>query len=165
MRLNRTVSRALALAFLLLPTLLRSAVVTYTTDNSDFANPERGFSVSDYYWGPGNSGNESLSSTNLQSDIQNEATPGFETHITIIRRLYVLSQYTGSALPTSVLQQFNTDCANARSMGVKIVPRFCYNWATRSPSRTRTTPGFRPSCAATGTARWNPARSASSTAT
>jgi hypothetical protein len=94
-----------------------AAVVTYTPSQADFPNPERGFFVGATY---DLAGSNRLSASPLQA-ARAQGTTLF--HIN-----YLLGQYRNGALPNSALTRIKADLATARKAGVKVVPRFAYNF-------------------------------------
>lgn len=48
--------------------------------------------------------------------------------LTLVRKYYLLKQWTNSALPQSVLDEVAADLATCRTQGFKLIPRFQYNF-------------------------------------
>ena len=91
-----------------------AAIVTYIADNSNFANPERGFYI------------------------QTDPSPGGlqqarSNSMTVIRTYYRIDAYRNSDLPQSVLDKFSSDMGIVRQAGAKIIPRFSYNFSMDDP--------------------------------
>ena len=87
-----------------------ASTATYQPSSEDFPNPERGF-LDSQRDNPG-----SISRTVRD---KNE---------TLMRMYYVISSYRNQPLPQSVLNQIETDLTKARASGLKIIPRFAYNF-------------------------------------
>ncbi len=89
---------------------------SYKSSSTNFPNPERGFSV------------ESLTNNQdnpLWLDHLQEAR---SNNITLVRRIYVISQFRYSQLSQSFIDFVAKDFETARKAGVKLVVRFAYNW-------------------------------------
>jgi hypothetical protein len=92
--------------------------VTYESSSEDFPNPERGFFV------PFNPiGNNPVSPLQL-SDLQKVRTQ----NMSLVRRIYLLSEFREKPLSQSFLEMISQDCETARQAGVKLIIRFSYNW-------------------------------------
>jgi hypothetical protein len=86
-----------------------SASLTYQEDATNFPNPERGYFV------------VQLNKSNLQS-ARNKG-------ITLVRKYYRLDPYVNSdILPASVFDEIKRDAELLRQVGVKVIPRFIYNF-------------------------------------
>ena len=83
---------------------------SYTADDSDFANPERGFWLADRHLDRGRAANMSLAHAYVRLDA-----------------------YRDSPLPDSVLRELQQRFDAARSAGIKLVPRFTYNFPKGLP--------------------------------
>jgi hypothetical protein len=86
-------------------------VVVYAADPSDFSNPERGFSKS--------------KGTGAQARAAG---------MTLVHVYFRLDAFRDSALPRSFVDEVGARFAEARASGVKLVPRFTYNFP-REPFR------------------------------
>lgn len=90
----------------------------YQSSYEDFPNPERGFFV------PVNPiGNSPVSSLKL-SDLQRVRSQ----NMTLVRRIYLLSEFLDKPLSKPFLAIISQDCETARKAGVKLIIRFSYNW-------------------------------------
>jgi hypothetical protein len=84
--------------------------VSYAADTTDFANPERGFSKSK------GSGSEARAAG-----------------LSLVHVYFRLDAFRNSPLPPSFLQDVRERFAEARASGVKLVPRFTYNFPDGLP--------------------------------
>lgn len=87
---------------------------SFTVSTAEIANPERGM----YTWAADNL----LLWTQAQADAQFQA--GYRVVYAAVR----LDAYAGTTLPASLLTQIADGFARARSAGLKVVPRFLYNY-------------------------------------
>jgi hypothetical protein len=88
----------------------------YQSSSENFSNPERGFYEE---WGPIGE------STPVQlSEMQKIRT----NNMSMIRLYYYISDFTNKPLSQSFLDRISNDFKTARQAGVKIIPRFIYNW-------------------------------------
>ncbi|MFG6464304.1 DUF4832 domain-containing protein [Roseateles sp. DXS20W] len=87
---------------------------SFTVSTAEIANPERGM----YTWAADNL----LLWTQAQADAQFQA--GYRVVYAAVR----LDAYANTALPASLLTQIADGFAKARSAGLKVVPRFLYNY-------------------------------------
>jgi len=125
------------LLFIALPAPGWTATVTYTVDSATkFPNPERGWYVAMYYFGPGISRNNNLNESSWQSLVTNTHNNySGDNNQTLIKRIYDLggiyggTDYatSGQPLDSSFLNDLTNDLNTARSMGVKLIIRFDYN--------------------------------------
>lgn len=99
--------------------IMASAASTVKTSYSEsfenFPNPERGF-----YLNSGPTQNSPISLNKLQ-----EAS---NKKITLVRRIYTISEFRDSPIPQSFLDLVSNDLQKARETGVKLIIRFAYNW-------------------------------------
>ena len=103
---------------LLLTTIGNSQSVTYTSDNTNFANPERGW----YKYTKANSiGTYSFLS---QSSLTTMRT---SENITQILRLYDLGAFITTPISQTFLNNIQTDFNTLRASGVKCILRFRYS--------------------------------------
>jgi hypothetical protein len=91
------------------------ATVTYQQSNADFLNPERGFQLA----------NEFVSSNSF-SYIKDK---GYTVSHTLIR----LDEYRDRPLPTAFLDRLDRQFQLVRTSGIKVIPRFAYNFTTGEP--------------------------------
>ncbi len=88
----------------------------YTSSDSTFPNPDRGFYVSAY-------------TENGDSPLTVDYLKGIRArNMTQIRRIYLIPAYKNSALPKSYLDFVAKDFEIARRAGVRLIVRFAYNW-------------------------------------
>lgn len=87
----------------------------YSESFENFPNPERGFYITD-----GPTANNPISSIKLR-----EAR---NLNMSLVRRLYTISEFRDSPLPQSFLDLVANDLRIAQENGVKLVVRFAYNW-------------------------------------
>ena len=84
--------------------------VTYAADLSDFPNPERGFSAA-----------------------SGTAATARAANLSLMHVYFRLDDYKGADLPASYLAKVAATFADARRNGVKVVPRFIYNFPKGLP--------------------------------
>ena len=114
--------KASIIGLLLLASMVSQAgVITYTPDNSIFANPERGFTdeISDEITDSNNHllvGNESY--FDKSGERQNQS---------LVVMLYNLTNYKTCSLSQQMLQGFDEDMQVLRNKGFKCVLRFAYS--------------------------------------
>lgn len=110
--------KKLILLFLLITTLSFGQTITYTVDNSNLANPERGW----YKYSKANSiGSFSfLSQSSLTSMRVNEK-------ITLMLRIYDLGAFKTTPISQTFLDNIQMDFNTLRASGVKCVLRFRYS--------------------------------------
>jgi hypothetical protein len=96
-----------------------SVVRTYVPDGSDFTNPERGFY-------------KSFAPFFLNTQRQPLRNSGLTTlraqGITVIRAYYVIDEFLAGPLSPVFLAAATDDLAAVREAGLKIIPRFAYNF-------------------------------------
>jgi len=92
--------------------------VTYTPDNTIFANPERGFYK--YTECEVGTGTGSLNESTVRSWRIND-------NITLIYRIYYMRNFREAALTESVLAGIDNDFAAMRNAGIKCILRFAYS--------------------------------------
>jgi hypothetical protein len=104
-----------------LPLPIRSQVVqTYSESFDDFPNPERGWNNLVKPVFVTNAPAPALTLAQLQ---------GYRAqNITMVRKYYLLIDFKNSALSQALLDSFSADLAVARQAGVKLIPRFIYNY-------------------------------------
>jgi len=100
------------------PTLPTQTILTYESSSENFPNPERGFFV---VIDP--IGNDPVPPLQL-SELQKIKSQG----ITLVRKIYLLSEFREKSLSQSFLKMISQDCDAARQAGVKLIVRFSYNW-------------------------------------
>lgn len=97
------------------PTPAPATVETsFTASTAEIANPERGM----YVW----------AADNLLSWTQAEADAQFRAGYRVVYAPVRLDAYANAALPASLLTQLSDGFAKARRAGLKLVPRFLYNY-------------------------------------
>ncbi len=99
----------------IMPLNASTVETSYSESFENFPNPERGF-----YVDSGPDASSPLTSSKLQ-EAKNQ-------NISLIRRIYLLSDYRDSPLPESLLDLVSNDLQKAREAGVKLIIRFAYNW-------------------------------------
>jgi len=97
--------------------------LTYESSSENFPNPERGFFVA-----VDPIGNNAVSPLQL-SELQKIKSQ----NITLVRRIYLLSEFREKSLSQSFLKMISQDCETARQAGVKLIVRFSYNWLGGGP--------------------------------
>jgi Domain of unknown function (DUF4832)/Domain of unknown function (DUF4874)/Peptidase inhibitor family I36 len=91
-----------------------NAEASFTTSTAELANPERGM----YTW----------AANNLLQWTQADANAQYRAGYRVVYAPVRLDAYAGTALPSSVLDQLTARFAMARQAGLKVVPRFLYNY-------------------------------------
>lgn len=86
----------------------------FTATNAEIPNPERGF----YRW----------AWSDLNQFSKADGADAYKNGIRVIYAMVRLDAYKSSALPASLLTGLRTAFSNARQSGVKIIPRFVYNY-------------------------------------
>jgi hypothetical protein len=87
---------------------------TYVASSEDFANPERGFYMPEYAWANARANNLSL-----------------------VRRVFQMDAYRYTTLPQTYLDSVAADFARARRDGVKLIPRFVYDFTGAGTDASR----------------------------
>ncbi|MEG0044008.1 MAG: DUF4832 domain-containing protein [Massilia sp.] len=82
--------------------------------DAEIPNPERGF----YRW----------AWTDLDQFSKSDGADAYKNGIRIVYAMVRLDGYKSSALPASLLSRLRTAFSNARQSGVKVIPRFVYNY-------------------------------------
>jgi hypothetical protein len=96
-----------------------AGTVTYAPTAADFPNPERGFYVQRAY-DPSRGWTSYLGAGEL-ADARARG-------MSVARVYYVLGAYRNRPIAASVLARVRRDLATARRAGVKVIPRFAYNF-------------------------------------
>lgn len=134
----KKILRSLVL-IILLSFPVKAATVSFLADTSNFTNPERGFAPDidppwptqitwgfqdcvKYNWTAWTS---ALDETTLRS----WRSQGYS--LVMIR--YHIAEFRSSALSSSFISRLNADFATARKTGMKLIPRFVYNWPLGGP--------------------------------
>lgn len=104
----------------IMPLNASTVTTSYSESFENFPNPERGFYISD---GPD-------ASTPISVEKLQEAR---NRNMSLVRRIYLLSEYRNSPLPESFLNLVSNDLQKAREAGVKLIIRFAYNWEKGEP--------------------------------
>ena len=95
--------------------------VTYTIDNSIFANPERGFY---YHYEKVLTASSPYAVKGNTSEIDSHASD----YGSLILIVYYLDNFkTTATLPTAIINAFDEDMATLRSKGMKCIVRYAYN--------------------------------------
>jgi hypothetical protein len=90
--------------------------VTFQSTTLEFPNPDRGF----YVWVDPATNYAYLS-------------PG----VTLVHEYFMMDAYRSVALPSSFLSMVDSEFDRARSAGMKMIPRFTYNFSMGAPDATR----------------------------
>jgi hypothetical protein len=93
-------------------------VAFYQPSSENFANPERGLFIQ---YNP-------LENTPHPPLRVNDLKAIREDNITLIRNIYLISEFKDVSLSDSFLASLTADLAAAREAGVKVILRFSYNW-------------------------------------
>lgn len=96
--------------------------VTFPSTLTEFPNPDRGL----YMWTDVNSTDHTFVRA---------------AGVTLTRQYFRLDAYRNAALPASFLSQVSAQFAMARAAGIKMIPRFTYNWGpypNSQPDASRT---------------------------
>ncbi|MEO9817384.1 MAG: DUF4832 domain-containing protein [Flavobacteriaceae bacterium] len=107
--------------------------VTYVVDDSDFANPDRGF----YKYSETRASNyQVLDEEELRGYRASVSAQGanYETINTLVFRYFILDSFTNGAISQAFLDNMQLDFDAARNAGVKIIPRFTYTVNSNSGS-------------------------------
>ncbi|MGB7380002.1 MAG: DUF4832 domain-containing protein [Rivularia sp. (in: cyanobacteria)] len=104
----------------IMPSNASTVNTSYSESFDNFPNPERGFYISD-----GPDASDPISFGKLQ-EARNQK-------MSLVRRIYLLSEYRNSPLPESFLNLVSNDLQKARETGVKLIIRFAYNWEQGEP--------------------------------
>ena len=91
-----------------------SVYTQFLGTDAEIANPERGF----YRW----------AWTDLNQFSMDDGADAYRNGIRIVYAMVRLDAYKRSALPASLLAGLRTGLSNARQAGVKVIPRFVYNY-------------------------------------
>jgi Domain of unknown function (DUF4832)/Domain of unknown function (DUF4874) len=94
--------------------------IDFEPSSEDFANPERGFFVQSAYdqkqgWGIEPKTVEQLKAMRAQN-------------YSLLRMYYILEPWRESKLPIELLKRIELDFSRAREAGIKMIPRFAYNF-------------------------------------
>ncbi|WP_293099088.1 DUF4832 domain-containing protein [Moorena sp. SIOASIH] len=95
-----------------------NVTTVYQGSDEHFSNPERGFFMP--FTPLDNTSNYSLQLSDLQEVRNNQ--------MTLVRKVYVISEFRNKPLSESFLQTLSQDLNTARQAGVKLILRFAYNW-------------------------------------
>lgn len=96
-----------------------SARVTYEPSDENFPNPERGFYIQEAYRP------DVLRTAPLEEGRLRKAR---DSGISLIRMYYVLSEFRAAPLSGAMLARIASDFATIRKAGLKVIPRFAYNF-------------------------------------
>jgi Domain of unknown function (DUF4832)/Domain of unknown function (DUF4874) len=94
--------------------------INFEPSTEDFANPERGFFVQSAYdqkqgWG-------------LEPQTVDQLKSIRDKNISLVRMYYILEPWREAALPSEMLKRIELDFSRAREAGIKMIPRFAYNF-------------------------------------
>lgn len=93
--------------------------IAYARDDSNFANPERGFYDQDSpLWLETQRANQSVEAL---SALRNEG-------ISVVRWYFLIDEFRDRPIDQDTLDFINTQFQNARAAEVKVIPRFAYNF-------------------------------------
>ena len=124
MRAMRWIGAALAM----MPSWAMAASMTYTEDQSNFPNPERGFYPQPLV--PGWCGDPQQTTCWLTpADLAGLRAQG----ITLVTRPYAMANFRNSPIDADYISHVNQDLALVRAAGLKMIPSFCYNWINGGP--------------------------------
>jgi hypothetical protein len=115
----------IALVFVLMSSLIQAQTFelkTYPEDDSNFANPERGF----YHHTETQSGSYSFLNAAELKTYREEG-------VSLILRLFYLNDFASTMIPERYLSSMQQDFNAARAAGVKMIVRFAYTKKSTSP--------------------------------
>ena len=101
-----------------------TAIITYTEDVNNFANPERGF------YGQLESGSAAEALDPLAKSILDQLKA---KNITMVRRLYSITTFRDKPISASFLDHVQKDMDMIRSNGFKMILRFAYTFNEAQP--------------------------------
>jgi hypothetical protein len=101
-------------------TPVQNAIVNFEPSVEDFPNPERGFFVQGAYDSKQGWGVTPLSVGELKTYR--------DKNISLLRMYYVLEPWRDAVLPQEMLDRLSLDFSRAREAGIKMIPRFAYNF-------------------------------------
>jgi Domain of unknown function (DUF4832)/Domain of unknown function (DUF4874) len=101
---------------ILVSTPAKTVTINFEPSFEDFPNPERGFYVQSAY----GSGSTPQTVKQLQA-IRDQ-------NFSLLRMYYVLEPWREAALPVEMLDRLELDFSRAREAGIKMIPRFAYNF-------------------------------------
>ena len=105
---------------------------TYLPTDENFPNPERGFYRQRVPFWLGT----------VRFPLDDRALAGFrEEGISLLRAYFVIDEFLNTPLPPEALNNITADFAAVRRAGLKIIPRFTYNFPTiETPAETEDAP-------------------------
>ena len=115
------------------PPASNTSTVTYTIDNTDFANPERGF----YRASSTKASNYTQLSVPVLKGYRAGASASggsYSVVSTLVFRYFILDGFNNTALSTELLDKIKLDFDVARQAGIKLIPRFSYTNITNAGS-------------------------------
>ncbi len=94
--------------------------INFEPSLEDFPNPERGFFVQGAYdqkqgWG-------------IEPQTVEQLKTMRAKNFSLLRMYYILEPWRESALPIELLKRIELDFSRAREAGIKVIPRFAYNF-------------------------------------
>lgn len=110
-----------------------TTTTSYTENNADIVNPERGF----FQYAEVHASNYiPLSLTTLAGYRNTQSISGatYTVACSLVFVEYVLDSFVSTPISADFLTKFDQDCATARKAGVKLIPRFIYTNTTHTGS-------------------------------
>jgi Domain of unknown function (DUF4832)/Domain of unknown function (DUF4874) len=94
--------------------------INFEPSSEDFPNPERGFFVQSAYdqkqgWG-------------IEPQTVEQLKAMRAKNFSLLRMYYILEPWRESKLPIELLKRIELDFSRAREAGIKVIPRFAYNF-------------------------------------
>lgn len=110
-----------------------TVTVNYVADNSDFANPDRGF----YRYSETRASNYTVLTEALLNTYGTPSTSlgaTYQTLSTLVFRYYILDDFVNSPISQEFLDNMQLDFNAVRNAGVKMIPRFTYTVSSNAGS-------------------------------
>jgi hypothetical protein len=101
-------------------TPVKIVTINYESSLDDFPNPERGFYLQSAFDQKQNWGVSPQTVTQLKAMR--------DQNLSMLRMYYVLEPWRDAALPQEILDRLELDFSRAREAGIKMIPRFAYNF-------------------------------------
>ena len=99
--------------------------INYVESHEDILNPERGFYRQQNIFASNYVPLDKKTLISYRTD-QKVGKAQYSVRSSLLYVEYVLDTFTHAVISEVFLNNFNTDCATARSAGVKLIVRFCY---------------------------------------